>query len=162
MSDQIEIVIASGARTPIGAFSGGFATLPAHTLGAAAITAALSRASVGASDVSEVILGQVLTAGAGMNPARHTAMAAGVPVVVAKGTPAEKLPGKKTLRVEPHEVDEWVKAIETLIADSQLRNEIAKENIDIAKGFTWNFSANQLILSWRKLISLKDNRNCVS
>ena len=68
MSDQTEIVIASGARTPIGAFSGSFATLPAHALGAAAITAALSRASVGASDVSEVILGQVLTAGAGMNP----------------------------------------------------------------------------------------------
>ncbi|MAI11844.1 MAG: acetyl-CoA acetyltransferase [Rhodospirillaceae bacterium TMED167] len=79
MSDQTEIVIASGARTPIGAFSGSFATLPAHALGAAAITAALSRASVGASDVSEVILGQVLTAGAGMNPARQAAMAAGVP-----------------------------------------------------------------------------------
>ncbi|MBN07001.1 MAG: acetyl-CoA C-acyltransferase [Rhodospirillaceae bacterium] len=79
MSDQTEIVIASGARTPIGAFNGGFSAMPAHTLGAAAITAALSRADVNAGDVSEVILGQVLTAGAGMNPARQAAMAAGVP-----------------------------------------------------------------------------------
>ena len=79
MSDQTEIVIASGARTPIGAFNGSFSAMPAHTLGAAAITAALSRANVNAGDVSEVILGQVLTAGAGMNPARQAAMAAGVP-----------------------------------------------------------------------------------
>ena len=79
MSDQTEIVIASGARTPIGAFNGSFSAIPAHTLGAAAITAALSRANVSAGDVSEVILGQVLTAGAGMNPARQAAMAAGVP-----------------------------------------------------------------------------------
>ena len=79
MSDQTEIVIASGARTPIGAFNGSFSAIPAHTLGAAAITAALSRADVNAGDVSEVILGQVLTAGAGMNPARQAAMAAGVP-----------------------------------------------------------------------------------
>ena len=79
MSDQTEIVIASGARTPIGAFNGSFSAMPAHTLGATAITAALSRADVNAGDVSEVILGQVLTAGAGMNPARQAAMAAGVP-----------------------------------------------------------------------------------
>ena len=79
MSDQTEIIIASGARTPIGAFNGSFSAIPAHTLGAAAITAALSRADVNAGDVSEVMLGQVLTAGAGMNPARQAAMAAGVP-----------------------------------------------------------------------------------
>ena len=90
------------------------------------------------------------------------AMAAGVPVLVAKGTPAEKLPGRKTLRVEPYEIDEWVEAIEILITDSQLRNEIAEENIEIAKGYTWESSANQLILSWKKLISLMENRNCVS
>lgn len=90
------------------------------------------------------------------------AMAAGVPVVVAKGTSAEKLPGEKSLRVEPYEVDEWVEAIEMLITDSQLRNEIAEENIEIAKGYTWNFSANQLIESWKKLMSLAENRNCVS
>ena len=90
------------------------------------------------------------------------AMAAGVPVVVAKGTPAEKLPGEKTLRVEPYEVDEWVEAIEILVTDSQVRNESAEENIEIAKGHTWDFSANQLILSWKKLRSLTEKRNCVS
>ena len=81
MSDQTEIVIASGARTPIGAFNSGFATVPAHSLGAAAITAALSRSGVDASEVSEVILGQVLTAGTGMNPARQAHIAAGLPEV---------------------------------------------------------------------------------
>jgi len=75
-----DIVIASAARTPIGAFSGGLSTLPAHELGAAAITAALSRAKVDASEVNEVILGQVLGAGAGMNPARQAAIAAKIPV----------------------------------------------------------------------------------
>ncbi len=79
MSDQTEVVIASGARTPIGAFNGGFATLAASELGSTAITEALSRAGVSADDVSEVILGQVLTAGLGMNPARQAAMAANVP-----------------------------------------------------------------------------------
>ena len=79
MSDQTEVVIASGARTPIGAFNGGFATLAASELGSTAITEALSRAGVSADDVSEVILGQVLTAGLGMNPARQAAMAADVP-----------------------------------------------------------------------------------
>jgi len=79
MSDQTEVVIASGARTPIGAFNGGFATLAASELGSTAITEALSRAGVSADDVSEVVLGQVLTAGLGMNPARQAAMSAGVP-----------------------------------------------------------------------------------
>ena len=79
MSDQTEVVIASGARTPIGAFNGGFATLAASELGSTAITEALNRAGVSADDVSEVILGQVLTAGLGMNPARQAAMAADVP-----------------------------------------------------------------------------------
>jgi len=90
------------------------------------------------------------------------AMAAGVPLLVAKGTPAEKLPGGKTIRVEPYEIDEWVEAIEMLIIDSQLRNECAEENIEIAKGYTWDSSANQLILSWKKLVSLMENRKCVS
>ncbi|MBM3549823.1 MAG: acetyl-CoA C-acetyltransferase [Alphaproteobacteria bacterium] len=75
-----DIVIASAARTPIGAFSGGLSTLPAHELGAAAITAALGRAKVEAAEVNEVILGQVLGAGAGMNPARQAAIAAKIPV----------------------------------------------------------------------------------
>ena len=79
MKDQTEVVIASGARTPIGAFNGSFAALPAHALGATAITEVLDRANIGAEEVSEVVLGQVLTAGTGMNPARQAAMAAGIP-----------------------------------------------------------------------------------
>ena len=74
-----EIVIVSAARTPIGSFSGAFAATPAHELGRTAITAALQRAKVDAKEVSEVVLGQVLTAGQGMNPARQASRAAGVP-----------------------------------------------------------------------------------
>ena len=74
-----DIVIASAARTPIGSFAGAFAATPAHELGKVAITAALQRAKVDAGDVSEVVLGQVLTANQGMNPARQASRAAGVP-----------------------------------------------------------------------------------
>ena len=75
----MSIVIASAARTPVGSFNGAFSTVPAHDLGRAAITAALQRAGVDAKDVSEVVLGQVLTANQGMNPARQASRAAGVP-----------------------------------------------------------------------------------
>ena len=75
-----DIVIAAAARTPVGAFNGAFASLPAHALGAAAIQAALSRAGVQAGEVDEVILGQILTAGAGQNPARQASVNAGIPV----------------------------------------------------------------------------------
>ena len=75
-----DIVIASAARTAIGNLSGGLASLSAVELGTVAVQAALTRANVPAADVSEVILGQVLTAGAGQNPARQTAIAAGIPV----------------------------------------------------------------------------------
>ena len=74
-----DIVIVSAARTPVGSFSGAFAATPAHDLGAVAIKAALERAGVDAAEVDEVILGQVLTAAQGQNPARQAAMAAGVP-----------------------------------------------------------------------------------
>lgn len=73
------IVIASAARTPVGSFLGAFADVPAHELGAAAIKGALERAGVDPKDVDEVIMGQILTAGAGQNPARIAAMAAGIP-----------------------------------------------------------------------------------
>ena len=79
MSEDTDIVIASGSRTPIGTFNGGFADLPSHLLGSAVITETLNRAGVNSNDVSEVILGQVLTAGGGMNPARQASMAAGIP-----------------------------------------------------------------------------------
>ncbi|SDU29552.1 acetyl-CoA acetyltransferase [Verrucomicrobium sp. GAS474] len=74
-----DIVIASAARTPIGRLGGALASLPAHRLGQAAIAEALRRAGVAPEEVSEVILGQVLTAGAGQNPARQAAVAAGIP-----------------------------------------------------------------------------------
>jgi len=73
------IVIVGAARTPVGSFNGALAGVPAHTLGEVAIRAALDRAGVKPADVDEVIMGQVLTAGQGQNPARQAAMAAGVP-----------------------------------------------------------------------------------
>jgi len=73
------IVIASAARTAVGSFNGAFATVPAHELGATAIKGALERAGVDGAEVDEVILGQVLQAGEGQNPARQAAMKAGVP-----------------------------------------------------------------------------------
>lgn len=73
------IVIASAARTAVGSFNGGFANTPAHELGATVINAVLERAGVAAREIDEVILGQVLTAGEGQNPARQAAMKAGIP-----------------------------------------------------------------------------------
>ncbi|MBV9752765.1 MAG: acetyl-CoA C-acetyltransferase [Hyphomicrobiales bacterium] len=78
MSDT-DIVIVSAARTPVGSFNGAFGTLPAHELGAIAIKGALERAKVKPDEVDEVILGQILSAGEGQNPARQAAMKAGVP-----------------------------------------------------------------------------------
>ena len=74
-----EIVVASAARTAVGSFNGAFASIPAHELGAVAIKAAIERAKIAPGDVDEVILGQILAAGQGQNPARQAAMKAGVP-----------------------------------------------------------------------------------
>jgi len=78
--DSSTIVIASAARTPVGSFNGALASLPASKLGEIAIKAALKRANVQPGDVSEVILGQVLTAAQGQGPARQASVGAGVPV----------------------------------------------------------------------------------
>jgi len=75
-----EVVIVGAARTPVGSFNGALSALPAHELGTIAIAEALNRAKVDPKDVSEVILGQILAAGAGQNPARQAAMGAGIPV----------------------------------------------------------------------------------
>jgi acetyl-CoA C-acetyltransferase len=75
-----DVVIVSAARTPVGSFNGAFANLPAHELGKVAIMAALERAGVEGDRVSEVIMGQILTAGQGQNPARQASIAAGIPV----------------------------------------------------------------------------------
>jgi acetyl-CoA C-acetyltransferase len=74
-----EIVIAGAARTPVGSFGGALAGLPAHKLGEVAIVEAMKRAKVAPAEVDEVILGQILAAGAGQNPARQAAIAAGIP-----------------------------------------------------------------------------------
>jgi len=74
------IVVASAARTAVGSFNGSFAATPAHELGAVVIRELLARAGVDAKEVDEVILGQVLTAGAGQNPARQASVAAGLPI----------------------------------------------------------------------------------
>jgi acetyl-CoA C-acetyltransferase len=73
------IVIASAARTPVGSFNGALSSVAAHDLGAVAIKAVLERAGVAPQEVDEVILGQILSAGQGQNPARQAAMAAGIP-----------------------------------------------------------------------------------
>ena len=77
-----DIVIVGAARTPVGAFNGAFGSLPAHDLGKVAIKAALERAGIEAPRVSEVIMGQILTAGEGQNPARQASIAAGIPVEI--------------------------------------------------------------------------------
>ena len=74
-----DIVIVAAGRTAVGSFNGAFGNTPAHDLGAAVIKAVLERANVDAAEADEVILGQVLTAGQGQNPARQAAMAAGIP-----------------------------------------------------------------------------------
>jgi acetyl-CoA C-acetyltransferase len=75
-----DVVIVGAARTPVGAFNGGLSSVPAHYLGQVAIAEALKRAKVAPGEVSEVVLGQILTAGAGQNPARQAAIGAGIPV----------------------------------------------------------------------------------
>ncbi|MFZ0836372.1 MAG: acetyl-CoA C-acetyltransferase [Xanthobacteraceae bacterium] len=75
-----DIVIVGAARTPVGSFNGAFANLPAHELGQVAIKAALERAGIEGKRVSEVIMGQILSAGEGQNPARQASIGAGIPV----------------------------------------------------------------------------------
>src|SRR5215211_4381819 len=75
-----DIVIVSAARTPVGAFNGMLASLPAHELGKVAIAEALKRAGVEGAQVSEVIMGQILTAGQGQNPARQASISAVIPM----------------------------------------------------------------------------------
>ncbi len=80
MSNATDIVIAGAARTPIGAFNGALSSLPAHELGKIAIVEAMKRGHVEPGEVNEVVMGQILAAGEGMNPARQAALGAGLPV----------------------------------------------------------------------------------
>jgi acetyl-CoA C-acetyltransferase len=75
-----EIVIADAVRTPVGSFNGSFATTPAHELGKVVIAELLERTKLSPKDIDEVILGQILTAGAGQNPARQASIGAGLPI----------------------------------------------------------------------------------
>lgn len=79
---QTGVVIVAAARTPIGSFNGALSGLPAHDLGKTAIAAALERAGIEPAEVSEVIVGQILTAAQGQNPARQASVNAGIPVEV--------------------------------------------------------------------------------
>ena len=74
------VVIASAARTAVGSFGGSFANTPAHDLGAAVLEALVERAGINKADVAETIMGQVLTAGQGQNPARQAHINAGLPI----------------------------------------------------------------------------------
>ena len=80
MSHEEAVVIAAGARTPVGSFNGSLSSVPAHELGRIVLKEAMSRAGVEPGEVSEVILGQILTAGQGQNPARQASIAAGLPI----------------------------------------------------------------------------------
>jgi acetyl-CoA C-acetyltransferase len=77
-----DVVIVGAARTPVGSFNGALSSLPAHVLGKTAMEGALSRAGIEGKQVSEVIMGQILTAAQGQNPARQASIAAGIPVEV--------------------------------------------------------------------------------
>jgi acetyl-CoA C-acetyltransferase len=77
-----DVVIVGAARTPVGAFNGAFANVPAHELGRTAISAAIERAGIDKAEVSEVVMGQILQAGQGQNPARQASVNAGIPVEV--------------------------------------------------------------------------------
>ena len=74
-----DVVIVSAVRTPVGSFNGAFGSVPAHILGADAIRAAIAAAKLDPADIDEIILGQVLTAAQGQNPARQAARMAGIP-----------------------------------------------------------------------------------
>src|SRR5436309_4393004 len=78
MSMSDDVVIVSAARTPVGSFNGVFATMPAHDLGAIAIKTALERGGIEPARVSEVIMGQILTAAQSQNPARQASMGGGI------------------------------------------------------------------------------------
>src|SRR4051794_32236832 len=75
-----DVVIVSAARTPVGSFNGALSSLPAHELGKIAIQAAIEKAGIAPADVDEVVMGQVLPAGAGQGPARQASVNAGIPI----------------------------------------------------------------------------------
>jgi acetyl-CoA C-acetyltransferase len=166
-----EVVIASAARTPIGAFNGSLSSVPAHYLGEIAIREALKRAGVDPSEVSEVVLGQVLSAGAGQNPARQAAVNAGIPVektayginqlcgsglrTVALGFQAIKLGdadivvagGQESMSQAPHvmHLRNGVKMGDTQLIDTMLRDGL----LDAFQGYHMGTTAENVAEKWQ-------------
>jgi acetyl-CoA C-acetyltransferase len=166
-----EVVIVGAARTPVGGFNGGLSSLPAHKLGEVAIKGALERAGVAAEDVSEVIMGQILAAGEGQNPARQAAMAAGIPQektafginqlcgsglrTVALGYQAIKLGdseivvagGHESMSQAPHVVHlrDGVKMGSTEMVDTMLRDGL----MDAFAGYHMGTTAENVAQKWQ-------------
>jgi acetyl-CoA C-acetyltransferase len=166
-----EVVIASAARTPIGAFNGSLSSVPAHYLGEIAIREALKRAGVDPSEVSEVVLGQVLSAGAGQNPARQAAVNAGIPVektayginqlcgsglrTVALGFQAIKLGdadiviagGQESMSQAPHvmHLRNGIKMGDTQLIDTMLRDGL----LDAFQGYHMGTTAENVAEKWQ-------------
>ena len=166
-----EVVIASAARTPIGAFNGSLSSVPAHYLGEIAIREALKRAGVDPSEVSEVVLGQVLSAGTGQNPARQAAVNAGIPVektayginqlcgsglrTVALGFQAIKLGdadivvagGQESMSQAPHvmHLRNGVKMGDTQLVDTMLRDGL----LDAFHGYHMGTTAENVAEKWQ-------------
>jgi acetyl-CoA C-acetyltransferase len=167
----LEIVIVSAKRTAIGAFNGVFANTPAHELGAAAIKAALTAARLDPAEVDEVIMGQVLAAGAGQNPARQAAIKAGVPhektafgvnqlcgsglraaalgaQQIAAGDAAVIVAGgQESMSLAPHaaHLRGGVKMGETKLVDTMLKDGL----IDAFHGYHMAVTAENMAAKWR-------------
>lgn len=167
---MVEVVIAGAARTPIGAFNGVFSTVSAVSLGTVAVKEALRRANTDAAEVSEVVLGHVLTAGLGQNTARQIAVAAGVPVertaytinqvcgsglrAVAQGFQAIRLGeadvvvvgGTENMTLSPHALH--LRA-GTKMGDAQLVDTMMKDGLsDAFQGYAMGVTAENVAKKW--------------
>ena len=166
-----DIVIAGAVRTPVGSFNGALSSVPAATLGTIAIVEAMKRANVDAGDVSEVILGQILTAGTGQNPARQAAVNAGIPVektaylvnqlcgsglrTVALGSQAIRLGdseivvagGQESMSQAPHCVHlrGGVKMGDTQILDTMIKDGL----LDAFNGYHMGITAENVAEKWQ-------------
>jgi acetyl-CoA C-acetyltransferase len=165
------VVIAGAVRTPIGSLNGALSSVPAHYLGEVAILEALRRAKVEPDEVSEVIMGQILTAGAGQNPARQAAINAGIPVektayivnqlcgsglrAAALGSQAIRLGdseivvagGQESMSQSPHIVHlrNGVKMGSTELEDTMMRDGL----LDAFHGYHMGITAENIARKWQ-------------
>ena len=166
-----DIVIVAAGRTAVGSFNGVFGAVPAHELGAAVIKEVMARAKVAGNDVDEVILGQVLTAAQGQNPARQAAMAAGVPKektawslnqVCGSGLRAVALGaqqiangdagiivagGQENMSLAPHAsyLRAGVKMGETKLVDTMMKDGL----VDAFQGYAMGNTAENIAVKWQ-------------